>query len=360
MHPARAALISRFAAVLVAGLLALLSTLPAAAEPTGASGVVTAMTGGELPTVLTLTQGRTSFDATITADTAFRLGGVPDDSFRDDPFRLWGRYLQATVDSETRVASSVDVSVEFTAFGPVTHVSAAAPPARVTFSTAFGGPVTVNVTEQTVASFNNGPLEDLRDLEDLVVFVSYDPTSLNALTVGAYGGLRRTRGRIVSVDPSLAELVIRRSDGEELFLSADMFPTIEDGSEAKVLVEGVDATLEELQVGMEIVADWENVDFNHAWILQARSRSTESLSGRVQGSSLTGQTLVVGVPAPPVRPQGQVGQVVRITSATRVTLRGRRITLARVPVGSRVKVQSVRQDGQLFARQVSVQAGRRR
>ncbi|MFN3653264.1 MAG: hypothetical protein ACK47B_27090 [Armatimonadota bacterium] len=317
------------------------------------------MTGSELPTTLTLTSGRSSTEVTLTAETLTTEAGQPAPALKLSPFSLWGRYVEATVAPETGAAATLDVGREFLVFGPVQRVTGAAAPARLTIEPAFGDPISVSVTEQSVVTVNNEPLEDLEELDDELAFVSYDPTSLRALSVSALGGFRRTRGRIESVDVDLAELVIRRSGGGSLFLLADLFPTIEDGSEAKILVDGAEATLADLRSGMEIVADWEEGEPPLAYILQARAQATESLTGTVTGSSLTQQTLVV-------RPAGSRGQarpvteqLVRITPSTRITLKGKRVTLSRIPPGHKVSVTATRRGDISFARRVTVRTARR-
>lgn len=356
----------RFFRAVLALAAALLALVPGA-RPAGAgvtlqavSGIAGDVSARSLPATLTLQTSSGTRRVTVTPETFISVDWDLDSdraaAIAGDPGQLFGSFVEVLYDAASGEAALLNVETKFFNGGPITRVNGS----QFTLDTGFGGPLTLSVDESTVMSRDFQPVSDLDDLNGVMVWVTYDPTTLTAATIDALSGIHRLRGTIVALDTE-SNLITVDSGQQQLTLQYDTFSFSDDGLSDTIRIDSERARDADLQLGMRVIVDYGDDEGIIAGLIQAEAPGGSTVIGVVGSVSLTSQTLMVssGLGRAATAAARGRGKLVKVTGNTRITLRGRRIPLAGVPRNSRITARVGTRNGIAFARTLVVTPPRR-
>lgn len=362
-HPVNSSISPRFRTglTLLATLLAALGTggssvrADAAAGPV--SGLVTAVSETSLPAVLTI---QTSFGSTtvqVPADVPFEIDEDDDPAsdfdaedearYEANPQTLVNHFVDVQVDPFTSQVSKVYIESLFQDAGPVTSVRQQGGKTLVTVDLSFGGPRTVEVGPDTTMSADGEPVQSASELRGLLAQLDYDPTTLVANHIDASHQLKRLRGKIISYNPDTEGMVVSAGGQLVHVLVTDFVFTTVDFHVSD---------LSALQAGQDAVVEYAiDPDFGGkmAVVIQALTPANSTVTGTVGDISAAGQSVQLAVAqsaATAPRARSLAVNLLKITPATRITLNGRRITLAQLPRGARFQAKVAVKNGLALAR----------
>lgn len=328
----------------------------AQAKTAPVSGLVVAVSETTLPAVLSV---QTSFgvtDVPVPAGTQFEIDEDEDPEFDFDadeearyaanPQSLVGRFVDVRVDDTTGQVAKIYIDSLFQDAGVVTSVREQGGKTLATVDLSFAGPVTVEVKPDTVLTADGESVQNARDLRGLLALLDYDPTTLTANRIEASHQIKRLRGRIVSYNPDTEGMVVSVGGASVHVLVQDL---------AFVMVDFQPADLTALQAGQDVVVEYAvdpDFDGKIAVVIQALTPATTTVTGTVGDVSATGQTLTLAVPTGQIAPRAAKPAIrlVKITPATRITLNGKKVPLARVPRGARIQAKIALKNGLALAR----------